>query len=109
MTRSIANPWADLPDTRPYILPQDQSILAGFQPRRPEAAIQTEVLPEPFFGDPEAPVLLLGLNPGFSDDEVQVHRGQKFAQTLRKNLIHAPLSYPFYSLDPEPPSPGQDW
>ena len=68
------------------------------------------MLPEPFIGLPEAPVVLLNLNPGFGPGDLEVHQRDGFRNVLRQNLVHGPLEYPFYFLDPTlAETPGARW
>jgi hypothetical protein len=69
-----------------------------------------DVLPEPFIGLPDASVVLLNLNPGFSEEEVAYHHlDEYFRSAALANLSHAPQPYPFYFLDPAVSSPGHRW
>ena len=95
------NPWRQLPGKRPYALPDDiQAIKVFNSSARDEFRIHLEVLPEPYLGNPSAPVVVLGLNPGFTKDDLRQHRNRLFAKRSRGNLLHAPADYPFYLLDP---------
>lgn len=52
------------PSEPPYVIPADRPLLEAINASaRPEHCIHWELLPEPFLGDPQAPVLLLSLNP----------------------------------------------
>jgi len=104
------NPWHALPSLPPFVLPEDAAPIASFNARaRPEHSIHLNIVPEPFLGDPAAPVVLLNLNPGFSADDTPVHLDATFNAAARANLLHAHESAPFYLLDPALPSPGQRW
>jgi hypothetical protein len=105
------NPWLRLPEMAPYVLPEDDEPIASFNSRRrPEHAIHLEIVPEPYLGDPCAPVVLLNLNPGFVDDDRTVHLDTAFNAAARANLLHAHREWPLYLLDRSlPNSPGQDW
>jgi hypothetical protein len=60
-----------------------------------------DILPEPFLGRPDAPLVLLNLNPGYKPADRDRHRDPIFAARSRGNLIHSNAEYPFYLLDPE--------
>lgn len=107
----MKNPWTNLPIDIPFVLKDDLPIIQKFN-RRFSADhpvyIHTEGLPMPILGNPKAPVVLLNLNPGFTEtdienpafevlpaEEVQFHKEAPF-----KNLRHEELEYPFYLLDP---------
>jgi hypothetical protein len=104
------NPWLSLPHSPPFVLPEDAPNVSEFNARaRPPHHLHLEIVPEPYLGNPTAPVVLLGLNPGFSDTDVPVHEDPRFNGAARANLRHEHPEYPFYLLDPALPSPGQRW
>jgi hypothetical protein len=51
--------------------------------------------PEPFVGDPGAPLVLLNLNARYQGPHPAPYRKLALA-----NLVHAPQQYPFFLLDP---------
>lgn len=105
-----SNPWLRLPDSAPFVLDEDAELIAKFNARaKPQMQLDLTLLPEPFIGLPGAPVVLLGLNPGWSEDDAAAHADPSFAATLRKNLRHERSTYPFYFLDPARDSPGRRW
>jgi hypothetical protein len=111
---SVHNPWERLPQQEPFVLPEDASLVAEFNETASEKlTLHLELLPEPFLGRSNAPVVLLNANPGYSPagDGRRVHCDPRFAASLRRNLLHRHLSgeYPFYLLDPACPSGGQTW
>lgn len=61
--------------------------------------IRTEVLPEPYLGHPDAEIILLNLNPGYSKDDVPFYQDPYAREVWAKNLFHEPLEYPFHLLD----------
>lgn len=71
--------------------------------------LQLDAMPEPFVGNTTAPVVLLGLNPGFDDRDPKVHARPKFQALLRNNYSQRSLAFPFYFLDPSFESPGRKW
>ena len=95
------NPWKLLPIEPPYILPEDQSLITDFnRSAREEHTIRLDIFPEPYLGTPDAPVVLLCLNPGFKERDIEQHRDAVFGRRSCENLLHAPSPYPFYLLDP---------
>lgn len=98
----LNNPWIDLPLGPPYLLPCDSLPVRRFNAKAPpDAALRLELIPEPFLGRPEAPVVLLNLNPGFDEREIVFHyEDSRFIELSRKNLLHEALEHPFYLLDP---------
>jgi len=104
------NPWPALADQPPFVLPCDESHIVSFNSRaRAEHYLHLGIVPEPYLGDPKAPVILLNLNPGFSETDVATHLKPAFYAAARANLLHSHQSYPFYLLNSKLPSPGRDW
>ena len=105
----MINPWLDLSETTPYVLPQDHQRIAAFN-RTADAStlIRLEMMPEPFLGNPDAPVVLLNLNPGFNP---AAHRNEtpEFYTLSRNNLRQEGGEYPFYLLTPSLDVPGRTW
>ena len=108
----MSNPWVDLPLVPPYILAGDERHVLEFNAKvPPQLAVHLELIPEPFLGSPDAPVVLLNLNPGFDPRETRLHTHDTvFVELSRRNLLHEPLGYPFYLLDPRiSASLGHQW
>lgn len=61
-TDGLENPSTRLPSDPPFVLPEDRRVLD----RHPATArnLLFDRLPVPYFGEPDAPVVLLTLNPG---------------------------------------------
>ena len=105
-----SNPWLTLPKQPPYVLPSDSEAIGTFESdAREEYRVQLETMPEPFFGNIMAPVVLLCLNPGFSERDLEVHGTPSFQALLRNNYSHGASPFPFYYLNPNFKSPGRDW
>ncbi|MCG3179572.1 MAG: hypothetical protein BIFFINMI_01910 [Phycisphaerae bacterium] len=111
MADQVCNPWRKLPESEPYVLPDDAAALAKFNATVPARfEVHTELLPEPFIGRPDAPVVLLNLNPGYSPNDWKNHTDPAFATKARGNLLHKRTDYPFYLFDPsESRSLGFKW
>lgn len=106
----MRNPWLDLPASAPYVLPCDRETVERFNKRAsPDVLLRLQHLPEPFLGRRDAPVVLLNLNPGFSDEDDRWHGDPRCAAKIRANHAHERMAWPFYLLDPEFDSPGQGW
>lgn len=106
----MKNPWLAVPEVAPFILPGDAGVVERFNQTAPsETRVDLNLLPEPFQGNPDAPVVLLGLNPGLSDEDAAIHADRLFAQRLRANHAHESADYPFYLLHPEVQGPGRNW
>jgi hypothetical protein len=97
------NPWRFLPPGPDYVLPDDEADVRAFNGRIDVAHKHflhiDKILPEPFVGAKDAPVLLLSNNPGFGEGEAH-RRDPEFMDQMRKNLRHEPADYPFVYLDP---------
>jgi hypothetical protein len=101
---SIANPWKDLPDQPLFVLDADRAIINAHNKQFEESSsyyVHISVLPEPFLGRPDAPVVLLNLNPGWNEEkDPSNHSRPEFIKRNRENLLHVSSEYPFYLLDP---------
>jgi hypothetical protein len=107
-----------LPKEPPYVLLEDKEKVETFNLRAKGKAHQHHVLhldliPEPFVGRPDAPVVLLGNNPGVKSPMAAADkRKPAFADRMRNNLLHRLSSgFPFVYLDPTPDIPprGREW
>ena len=109
----MENPWPQLPIDAPRVLPSDRSIIDAFNARyaKTKFAIQTQLLPEPFIGDPDARVYLLNLNPGYEPKEDDVyHADVAFRTAIIDNLNHKTVAVPLYFFDPRlKKAPGSKW
>jgi hypothetical protein len=96
------NPWVQLPHIEPFVLKEDRPSIQSFNQSADELhQIHLELLPEPFIGDPNAPVVLLNLNPGYNVRDIRFHQSDEyFIRSLRNNLEQRTQEYPFYPLDP---------
>lgn len=100
-----ANPWLDLPVGPQYVLPKDKEAIEEFnRTAGPDHFLHIDkILPEPFVGSKDAPILLLSNNPGFSENEEKLRARQspRFRELMRKNLNHGDSDYPFVFLHPD--------
>ena len=105
------NPWVDVPQQPPYVLPSDSETIRRYNERHADEqhSLQLNVLPEPFIGAKTAPVVLLNLNPGFDDRDPEDHKGEDFQALLRGNYEHRDSEFPFYSLNPHFENGGRRW
>jgi hypothetical protein len=104
------NPWPTLPSEPPYVLDCDAAAICAFNEKAQEVhRLQLDAMPEPFVGSRTAPVVLLGLNPGFDDQDPEVHARPEFQALLRNIYCDSKLDFPFYFLDPSVESPGRKW
>ncbi len=97
----MKNPWHKLPDREPFVLEQDRPFVEQHKAKaKPEYFIHTNLLPEPFLGNPNAPVVLLNLNPGYNDKDLDF-QDERFTELSQDNRLHRGGGYPFYLLNPE--------
>jgi len=106
----MTNPWLDTPADAPFVVASDRDAVSKFNATANCAShIHTELLPEPYLGRPDAPVLLLNLNPGYDPGDLEQHTDSYFGGKCRSNLSHEASDYPFYLLDPKVEGPGRHW
>jgi hypothetical protein len=104
------NPWSAVPPRSPYVLQCDRDAINRYNAKAgKQYEVRLDALPEPFVGITTAPVVLLNLNPGFDDDDPEVHARPEFQAVLRNSYTHSPADFPFYFLDPTLESPGRKW
>lgn len=113
----------DLPILLGFNDTQDEKIKNLSENKRQneiDAKILTELLPEPFIGNPNAAkVLLLALNPGFQGDaknnikgERYWHSHEKFKKLIFDNINFIDTDYPYYYLNNDEAflkTPGYIW
>lgn len=99
------NPWPNLPEKSPYILPEDSHRIRAHNVTcldAPDCRVNLDSLPEPFIGLPQsASVVLLNLNPGDGESDKIAHSDRDFRQAILRNLRHEYQDYPFYPLNPK--------
>jgi len=100
------NPWHRLPKQPPYVLDEDKKDIHTFNLK-----LDLDLIPEPFVGHPDAPVIILGNNPGVNSVEsAALRREPAFANRMRENLLHQfSADFPFLYFDPKITSTGKDW
>lgn len=107
---TLRNPWCQLLNSAPYVLPDDQPFVEMFNRTATEdTLIHTGLLPEPFFGRFDAPVVVLLLNPGFSADDIRFHKQPKFSSRLRAAIQAESEFPPHFHLDDAADWPGGRW
>lgn len=100
---TVRNPWAHLPSDPPYVLESDRHLVERHNARRAEKyQFQTGLLPEPFVGRLNAPVVFLNLNPGYAKQDATDYSTPRRHDMLSRNLTHElPDSEAFYYLTDE--------
>lgn len=98
----MTNPWLQLPKESPFVLPCDIESISIFNNRQRNTPFEiiTEEIPSPYIGDPDASVVFLNLNPGYSPNESNSPNISRFREIAMANLLHQFTDYPFYVLDP---------
>lgn len=110
MSDVVLNPWRNLPETGPFVVEYDLPITEAFN-RKASAQhrLHFDLIPEPYLGNPLAPVVLLNANPGYPANGIVPDFGGGFLVAARANLLHAHPDWPLYLLDPALPSMGGNW
>lgn len=97
----MENPWRGLPQVAPYLLPSDrEAVLIENKSLKEFHKIRHNVLPEPYLGNPEAPIILLNLNPGYAEEDIPFYEQAHVHEMWRKNILHEASEYPFWLIDP---------
>ena len=97
----MENPWKNLPLSSPYVLPLDNEIVQDANKEfKALHQIRYNVLPEPYLGNPNAPIILLNLNPGYAEEDIHFYQQERAQELWRKNISHEPMDYPFWLIDP---------
>lgn len=99
----MQNPWERLPNTPPFILPEDEDLIHIHNNKyqgTPYEVFLCDEIPSPYIGDPKASVVLLNLNPGYSPNEKNSQNLTRFQEIAKANLLHQFYEYPYYVLDP---------
>jgi hypothetical protein len=109
----MENPWFNLPDASPYVLPSDKLFVDAFNQRyqgNDRRSLRLDIKPEPYIGSLEAPILLLYLNPGYTADDVRLHQHPDGKELWWANIHQSLSDFPFYLLDPRIAwAPGAQW
>lgn len=83
------NPWRSLPPAVPFVLACDATTVDQHNSKASEAhRFRLEMIPEPFLGNPDAPAVLLNLNPGFVESDLADYSPLQRQEIMRRNLLH---------------------
>lgn len=104
------NPWRNLDwSSKRFLLPEDQGEIEHFNNSVSDShRIHDELVPLPYMGRIDAPVVILNLNPGYSPQDI-VDQSPEFVEQTRQTLLHEQMDYPFFLLDPSLPTSGGNW
>ncbi len=95
------NPWEEIKKGN-YVLSIDKDRIGKFNNDKSlplKYKIQDHLIPDPFFGNINAKVVLLMLNPGFGGKEDKDYEQNNFEEILLNNLKHSNTKKHFFSLD----------
>ncbi|WP_223651231.1 hypothetical protein [Hymenobacter psoromatis] len=101
----------------PYVLPEDEASLDVYSKAAnpSDTAYHLDLPPLPFQGRADAPIVLLGLNPGYSEANDEIwHKTPEFLEINQRNYRHdSTAEYPLFFLDPNIEggslNGGQNW
>jgi hypothetical protein len=106
----MKNPWLDLPTLEPYVLEADRDLVEKFNITvEDKYKFLLNLMPEPYCGRLDAPIVLLASNPGVGPDDARLHQDEGYRSTIRFALENRPLDYPVFHLDPARDSDGAKW
>ena len=105
----MKSPWLDFDfdaaeKARRYVHNLDEPTITTYNQKvkNYKYKIQTHMLPEPWVGNLDAPIVVLQANPGASESEVNPDwlPNNFQLEAARKTLHQEPMDYPLYWLDP---------
>jgi hypothetical protein len=100
--RPLPNPWMELPSRAPYVLSSDRPFVEAFNKHADEAKrLDLSLLPEPFIGNRSAPLVVLGLNPGWSEQNSENYSTPARPHAILANLRDEPEGQVHYALTAE--------
>ena len=100
--RPLPNPWMELPSHVPYVLSSDRPFVEAFNKHADEAKrLDLSLLPEPFIGNRSAPLVVLGLNPGWSEQNSENYSTPARLHAILANLRDEPEGQVHYALTAE--------
>jgi hypothetical protein len=92
----------ELPSRAPYVLSSDRPFVEAFNKHADEAKrLDLDLLPEPFIGNRSAPLVVLGLNPGWSEQNSENDSTPARPHAILANLRDEPEGQVHYALTPE--------
>ena len=108
------NPWNLLPVQPPFVLSEEKDKVLAFNVNaHPNHFLHLDIIPEPFVGRQDAPVVLLGNiggGPEFEGDQPSAYKLEPaFQDRVRKNLLHDPSDFPLLWFAPGYYDPGTGW
>jgi hypothetical protein len=106
----MKNPWSDLPKNPPFVLTCDQPYIDAFNSveTKTDHKINLDILPEPFHGNVEAPIVVLLLNPGIDGREKELQKSSEYSARLRSSITDK-CSIEHFHLTDKFNGPGRFW
>ena len=100
--QTVKNPWRHVPAEPPFVLKCDAEKINAYNSSTSsrEKYLHTDLIPIPFLGRKDAPVLLLNLNPGYHPKDYRRQTKPYFIQQVKKCMLHERMAYPLFFLDP---------
>jgi hypothetical protein len=114
----MRNPWLNLDlgekASPRYVHPADEALVSAYEAKRrgPDYQLATHLLPEPWVGRLDAPVVVLLANPGVSEREGNPKWSPNAAERQRASatIRQKKLDVPYYWLDDElSDTDGYEW
>lgn len=98
----MENPWLGLRFAAPYVLDSDRpSIEEHNRVASSTHRLDLSLLPEPFIGRLDAPVVVLLSNPGWCPEDSLIYASCYASSCWQKNLHQTPMEFPMYMIDPQ--------
>ena len=92
------NPWHALGPDAPFVLAEDHEAVMRFNASAVDGTrLELRLLPEPFVGNLDAPVILLALNPGVSDGDFELHTTEAFRRRVLACHRQESTDWPYYT------------
>lgn len=106
----MENPWRDLPVDGPYFISKsDEPIVRHYNRISAKSYIfHPELIPEPFIGNKDAPVVALNANPGYDPADNPVHSNPLTRKIMCDSLVHNYQGF-YYLSDQFIGSKGRVW
>ena len=107
---TMNNPWRQLSNKKPFILKEDLDLVNSFnrKTKNNKFKIRTDLLPDPYIGNPKAPIILLNLNPGIGGEEPKLHKKSFFIKACKANLLHNKQGFYYFKKEFKNTS-GYNW
>ncbi len=109
MQKEVKNPWEGIKGP-PFYFEEDKKIIDKFNSKLEKNPhfIHSDLMPEPYMGNPKANVILLFANPGYGKNERNDYKIPGFQDAIINNLTHSNKEYPYYYLNPGFVHPSSD-